>query len=103
MSKITWKRVWDVIAVVLIFGCTGSAAAFVSGRVSAWLGLVKWSLPWWVAWILLIFPLYQILLLGFAFVFGKYAEFRARQVRVLRSIKRRLTGHEKAELPEAKG
>jgi hypothetical protein len=100
MPKVTWKRAWDVLAVLLTFSCTGTVAAFASGRVSAWLGLKRWSLPWWIAWALLIFPLYHVLLVGFAFVFGKYEQFRDRELRLLRRVRGWLGGGPGADPPK---
>jgi hypothetical protein len=103
MPKLTWKKAWDVLAVLVIFACTGTAAAFLSGKISGWLGLARWSLSWWFLWVVLIFPLYQVLLLGFASVFGKYDEFRLRQVRILRGIKSWVTGRKPKDIPDGKG
>jgi len=102
MPHVTWKKAWDVLAVLLIFSCTGTTAVFLSGKVSAVLGLTKWSLAWWIVWAVLIFPLYQILLLGFALIFGKYRGFRGRQVKILRRIKRWFVGRGEKELSDSR-
>ena len=86
----SWKKLWSVSVVLLIYACTGMTAVFVSGTVSGALGLQKWSASWWLAWLFVIFPLYQVLLLSFAFLFSKYQSFRARYSRLLGGLRARI-------------
>jgi hypothetical protein len=82
------RKLWNFAVVMLIYACTGACAAFVSGRVSAYLGLEKWSATWWLAWFLLILPLYNVLLLAFAFMFGRYESFRSRPRQLLSKLRK---------------
>jgi hypothetical protein len=81
------QKIFHFALVMLIYGCTGSATAFLSAKLTGFLGIQKWSAQWWLVWLVLVFPLYNILLLGFAFVFGKYSSFRARQLMIIGKLK----------------
>jgi hypothetical protein len=83
----SWKKLWNVAVVMLIYSCTGMTAAFLSAKVSAALGLQKWSGSWWLVWLLVIFPSYNLLLLGYAFLFGRYPAFRGRYAKLSAKLK----------------
>lgn len=74
---------WEFIAVFLVFAVTGSASARISGPVLEAFGFDRaifesewyWSLTYWIIRLLAIFPVYQILLIVFAFFFGQFRFF----------------------------
>ena len=70
---------WEYIAIFLVFAVTGSTAGKISDPVMEWIGLARASISGWLYWpvrIVLIFPLYQVLLVIFGWLFGKYHFFR---------------------------
>lgn len=71
---------WELIAIFLAFAVTGSTAGRISNPLMDLLGLSKEVTSGWLYWpvrILLIFPIYQVLLVIFGWVFGQYAFFKA--------------------------
>ena len=69
---------WELIAIFLVFAITGSLSARISGPFIELLGITKESLSAWVFWplrILIIFPIYQVLLVCMGWLFGQFAFF----------------------------
>lgn len=80
-EKQSW---WDYIIILLVFAVTGSTAALLPKFFMPYTGLVKGSF-WYVFWyIILITPVYQVLLLGYAFIFGKFRYFYEKQKKIFR-------------------
>lgn len=78
------KKRWGVesniqISIIfLVFAITGSAAAKLASPVTAFFGITKDTSNIWFFWtarILLIFPIYQILLVAFGWLFGQFTFF----------------------------
>lgn len=71
---------WELIAMFLVFAVTGSTAGKLSNPLMEVLGLDRSIVNGWIYWpvrILLIFPIYQILLVIFGYIFGQYVFFKA--------------------------
>ena len=71
---------WEFIAIFLCFAVTGSSAGRISNPLMEFIGLPKETTMEWVYWpvrILLIFPIYQILLVIFGWIFGQFTFFKA--------------------------
>ncbi|MBN4081561.1 hypothetical protein JYU23_00365 [bacterium AH-315-C07] len=71
------RSTWDIILILIVFALAGSSVLHVSGFVSSFLGFdestslgVKV-----VVRILIIFPVYQILLLMYSFILGQFNFF----------------------------
>jgi hypothetical protein len=74
--EVTYR--WELIAIFIVFAITGSLSARLSGPLMELIGLTKASTSPWVFWplrILIIFPIYQIVLVGMGWVFGQHAFF----------------------------
>ena len=72
--------------IFIVFAITGSCAAKLAGPVISALGLTTDNMPWllyWVIRIALVFPLYQVLLVFFGFVFGQFEFFWAFEKKML--------------------
>lgn len=83
------KSNWQVFVIILVFAITGSTAALVSKPILAYFGIVKGFVSNWVyypLYILLIFPVYQVLLVGFGFLFGQFTFFWAFEKKMLKSL-----------------
>lgn len=74
------KKRWDIetlgqlILILFIFSITGFTALYVRKFVFGWIGINEQT-PWLlevVAWILTVFPAYQILFLFYGFILGQF-------------------------------
>lgn len=69
---------WELIAIFLVFALTGSLAAKLSSPLLVLLGFTWESTNGWLyvlLRILLIFPIYQVLLVAIGWVFGQFSFF----------------------------
>ncbi len=80
------KSNWQVIAIFVVFAVTGSTSAYLSKPILAFLGIAK-SNPWtyYPLYVILIFPVYQVLLVFFGFIFGQFTFFWAFEKKMLRA------------------
>lgn len=70
------KSLFQTIMVLIVFACTGSTVLFIKPFLFKLVGLESLTGAWGVIlYILLIFPLYQILILIYGFLFGQFAFF----------------------------
>ena len=67
---------WTVV--LLVFACTGTTTARIDNWLTELLGYEKYHLVWWLLLVALL-PVYNVLLLGFGWIFGKYDYFREKQ------------------------
>lgn len=89
--KQSWniKSNWQLFVIILVFAITGSSAAYLSKPILANFGITKETCSAWEyypSYIILIFPLYQILLVGFGFLFGQFTFFWAFEKKMLLSF-----------------
>ncbi len=83
------KSNWQVFVILVVFAVTGSTSALLSKPVLAFLGIVKGDVSNWIyypLYIILIFPIYQVLLVSFGFIFGQFTFFWAFEKKMLRSM-----------------
>lgn len=73
----------DYAIILLVFAITGSTAAYVGKLIMPHTGL-EGGWEYWLSYIMIITPIYQILLLGYAFLFGKFAFFWEKQKKLAR-------------------
>jgi len=69
---------FQVVVIFVVFAVTGSSAAKLAAPLTAVLGLDPQSISPWIYWpvrILLIFPIYQVLLVVFGWLFGQFEFF----------------------------
>lgn len=87
-QNITKKpRGWDYILILLIFAITGTTAAYFSKLIMPLTGIEN-NFLYVLVYILLITPIYQVLLLGYAFILGKYHYFLEKQRKLGRFLMR---------------
>ena len=80
---------WRLTVVFIVFAITGSSAAKFAGPITEILGITT-SLDWYLYWpirILIIFPVYQVLLVFFGWLFGEFDFFWGFEKKMLRSMK----------------
>lgn len=79
---------YQLVIIFIVFAITGSTSAYLSKPVLGWLGITKETLPFYFyypLYIVLIFPIYQVLLVFFGFVFGQFRFFWAFEKKMLRA------------------
>lgn len=68
---------WDVLIILAVFACTGFSVLYVKRALFDLAGLTEQS-PGWLRWtinILIILPLYQVILLAWGWLWGKFSFF----------------------------
>jgi hypothetical protein len=83
------KSNWQAFVIIVVFAITGSSAAFLSKPILSLFGIVRGSVSNWLyypLYILLIFPVYQVLLVSFGFIFGQFTFFWAFEKKMLKSM-----------------
>jgi hypothetical protein len=84
--KITKKNTVDFIIVIIVFALTGTTTVYVSSIITDFFGFEKWRLLYILVYIFLILPTYHLLLLSYAFVFGKFDFFWGRMKKIFSKI-----------------
>lgn len=72
----------------IVFAITGTASAWLSKPFCIWLGITKEDLGFWFTPVrmLVIFPIYQVLLVLIGFMFGQFKFFWAFEKKMLKSM-----------------
>jgi len=85
-----WKinQRWELIAIFLVFSVTGSLATRISGPITEFIGLhqLDSKLWFWVFRILIIYPIYQVLLVAVGWLFGQFTFFWAFEKKMLKRM-----------------
>ena len=71
------KNGWDVAVILIVFACTGFSILYVKRGLFYLIGLDSES-PSWLRWtinIVIILPLYQVILLAWGWIWGKFSFF----------------------------
>ncbi len=82
--KVTYR--WELVAIFLVFALTGSFSGRLSNPLMELIGLDRELTNGWIYWpvrILLIFPVYQVLLVFFGWIFGQYTFFKAFAIKMV--------------------
>jgi len=79
---------FQLAIIFIVFAITGSASAWLSKPFCYWLDITKEDLGNWFTPVrlLLIFPIYQVLLVLIGFVFGQYKFFWAFEKKMLKRM-----------------
>lgn len=79
---------FQLTLIFIVFAITGSASAWLSKPFCYWLGITKADLGFWFTPVrlLLIFPIYQVLLVCIGFLFGQFRFFWEFEKKMLRSM-----------------
>lgn len=86
----------QVTLILIVFACTGFSVLFVKPLLFKLVGfenVTGWQST--ALYLLLIFPMYQVLLLVYGFIFGQFAFFLDKEKKLLRAIGRLFTGKKK--------
>lgn len=77
---------FQVMLIILVFGLTGSSSVYVAKPILEWAGFARMNFSpdfWWGGFtyyflrIILIFPVYQVLLVAYGWLFGQFKFFWA--------------------------
>ena len=79
---------FQLTIIFIVFAITGSASALLSKPVCLWLGITQEYLGFWFTPVrlILIFPIYQVLLVAIGFLFGQFAFFWNFEKKMLKSL-----------------
>ncbi|MEE2771234.1 MAG: DUF6787 family protein [Bacteroidota bacterium] len=69
---------WQLLVIFIVFAITGSTSAKLAGPLCEFIGISSEEHHWSIYWplrILLIFPIYQVLLVAFGWIFGQFRFF----------------------------
>ncbi|OAB78124.1 DUF6787 family protein [Cochleicola gelatinilyticus] len=80
---------WQLTIIFIVFALTGSTSAKFAGPLTEFVGITKemGGLIYWPVRILIIFPIYQVLLVCMGWLFGEYHFFWTFEKKMLRSMK----------------
>jgi hypothetical protein len=83
-SRWRLKNVWQVLIVLLVFACTGFTVLFIKKPILQWLaGENGKSMLATILYYIFILPLYNVILLGYGFLFGQFRFFWAFEKRFM--------------------
>ena len=80
---------FQIVIIFIVFAVTGSTAAKLAEPITELIGLEKETTNAWLYWtarILLIFPIYQVLLVAFGWLFGQFRFFWNFEKKMLRRM-----------------
>ena len=71
------KNGWDVVVILLVFACTGFSILYIKRALFELVGLDDTTAAWirWTVNIIVILPLYQVVLLAWGWIWGKFTFF----------------------------
>lgn len=80
---------FQLVIIFIVFAITGSSSAYLSKPVLTWMGVTKDIMSIWLyipLYLILIFPIYQVLLVFFGFIFGQFKFFWAFEKKMLKAV-----------------
>jgi hypothetical protein len=83
------KNSFQFVIILIVFAATGFTSSYLSKPVLAWMGIPKGSISPWIyypLYIVLIFPIYQVLLLSYGFILGQFKFFWRFEKKMLKSL-----------------
>ena len=80
---------WQIIVILIVFAITGSTASYIGKPILHYLNISQENMGgfgYWTIRILLLFTMYQIMLVCFGWLFGQYQFFWNFEKKMLRRI-----------------
>lgn len=80
---------FQLVVILIVFSITGSAATKLAGPITDFIGIDANQTSGFIYWpvrILLIFPIYQVLLVVFGWLFGQFQFFWAFEKKMLQRL-----------------
>ena len=84
------KSLFQVIIILIVFSLTGMTVVMIRPVIFSWFGFNEQT-PFWIktiTYILLIFPMYQILILVYGTIFGQFAFFWEKEKKLFKALSR---------------
>jgi len=86
-SKWQLKSLTQVLLVLLVFACTGTTILLIKNPILAFFGIERGGgFMNTLAYLLLVLPLYQIMLLIYGFIFGQFRLFLENEKQLVKRI-----------------
>lgn len=82
MKEKTKQTSWDYTRILLVFAITGTTSSFAPKYLMPLTGLEE-GWPYYLVYFLLITPVYMVLLLIVAFLFGKFDYFYEKEKKII--------------------
>ncbi len=76
----------QIIIILIVFSITGSLSVFVARPIIEFIGLTKGTWYYWPIRILIIFPVYQIMIVIIGAIFGQFKFFWNMQKKILKRM-----------------
>ncbi len=92
------ETIWQLILILFIFSITGITALYVRKFVFGWIGIDEHT-PLYIeviAWVLTVFPAYQVLFLFYGFILGQFEfvwRFEKKSLRRITGLVKRDSSH----------
>jgi manganese efflux pump family protein len=80
---------WQLTIIFVVFAITGSSSVMVSKPILDFFGIARDSMPYFIYIILkivIVLPVYQVLLVGFGFLFGQFKFFWEFEKKMLKAM-----------------
>jgi len=80
---------FQILVIFIVFSVTGSSSLFVARPFIKFIGITKDNLPavvYWILFILISFIAYQIMLVGFGWLFGQHKFFWNFEKKMIRRL-----------------
>ena len=90
-SKWHLKSITQVLLVLLVFACTGTTILLIKNPILTFFGIERGEVQGLmntIAYLLLVLPLYQIMLLIYGFIFGQFRFFWEKEKQLVQRIGR---------------
>jgi hypothetical protein len=81
------KSNWQLLVILMVFAITGSTAAFAAKPILSILSINKNDVSPWIyypCYIFILFPIYQVLLVSFGYLFGQFPFFWSFEKKLLK-------------------
>ncbi|HEX3073373.1 MAG TPA: DUF6787 family protein [Ignavibacteriales bacterium] len=85
--NLTKKNTLDFFLIMTVFALTGFSSVIVSGFIARLFGVTPWTLGYAAVFLFFIFPVYHIMILCYAFIFGKFDYFFGRYKWIFEKLK----------------
>jgi len=84
------KSLFQVIVVLIVFSLTGMTVVLIRPIIFSWFHFDEQTSLWLktITYILLIFPMYQILILVYGTIFGQFAFFWEKEKKLFKALSR---------------
>jgi hypothetical protein len=83
------KSNWQLIVIIVVFAITGSTAAYIAKPILSIISINKSEVSSWLyysLYILILFPIYQVLLVSFGYLFGQFKFFWSFEKKLLKNF-----------------